>query len=230
MDGVGFRIPNGRRLPEYIVDSRCVPRHSQHRCALIGYLQNVFVRRHAELIVVVSAILLSAVAAAHLISAKSRIASQLQTLRVGQARATLITTGGSLTGWSSINGLEWQAVRTDVSRHSYGHVVLFPVSQAGEVGDLKFWRDVALRSKAKNPTIQFVALCLAPVTCQSLDGGADPLILLTAMDPLQIRAIEAARSKSSALIYRANGFIKSVSIAPADALASEIVATFIDEQ
>lgn len=80
----------------------------------------------------------------------------------------------------------------------------------------------------KRPEVKFLGVCHPAKNCEvSRYEGAGSLILLSAMDPLQMRALALARSRKLALLYHGSRFKDSVlASGTANAVADEIVNSF----
>ncbi len=107
-------------------------------------------------------------------------------------------------------------------------VVLFGVAEAGMIGDIEYWLDVASRSRSISPDIQFVGFCAGAelVACHPLPAAQ--VTLLKSMDPLQTHALTTGARQRRAYIFQRLATSAGWCWVPADkkALAAQLAALF----
>lgn len=143
------------------------------------------------------ALIVSAIVAAGLVSADL---SEARKLRLTRQAVSESPAYGTLSGQVAYGNREWNPGGAEKPQ-----VLLFAVAPDGEIGDAQFWTDVALKSRVATPDIQFVGLCSSGGKCTVPTAVAETFTLLSAMDPLQMRALAIASSQGRALVYGASG-------------------------
>ena len=142
-----------------------------------------------------------------IMSALSLHLASAQQLRAKQTRGTMVPASGKLLGQNALDDGEW-APRDGKNRI----VVLFGLAVPGQVGDLEFWREVASRSVAEEPTLQFVGLCADAATCKVPPGAEGVLTLLKSMDPAQTHAVMTAARQGKAFAFRGQQLDETLSM------------------
>jgi hypothetical protein len=173
--------------------------------------------RHCDMtsLVLGSAIVASVAAAANLVFARIHVTQKLNAVHEASVQ---VPVAGSLSGLDAIDKIEWATMSSNGHQQRYDYVVLFPILKAIE--GIKFWQDVANHVIAEYPLVKFVGVCNATSDCELAgDVGVAPLTLLTAMDPLQMRAVAVAKTRDAALIYANTGLKK---VLPRDGNAQEV--------
>jgi hypothetical protein len=116
-----------------------------------------------------------------------------------RARADHLPKSGMISGKNAKDGKEWEP-------GSWGNdspfVVLFTLSPPNKTGNREYWQSVVLRVKALDSRIKFVGLCPSEIACEDATSTSDGIVYLTAMDPLQMRALAVANKQGVALLYR----------------------------
>jgi uncharacterized membrane protein YhaH (DUF805 family) len=140
------------------------------------------------------AVVISIAVLAVLVSANMVHVRKLHTTRI---QATIVPASGKLLGW---NALDWSEWVPPVGREQV--LVLFGVAEAGQTGDMAFWRDVVSHSRAEAPNIQFVGLCAPGGTCSLPRGSEGQLTLLKFMDPIQTHALAVSARQGLAFFFR----------------------------
>jgi hypothetical protein len=132
--------------------------------------------------------------------------AQAKKLRRSEVPGSPVSATGKLLGWNARDGSEW-APRQDMSQAG----ILFGVAQAGQIGDMQFWRDVALRTRAAAPEVQFVGFCASRGGC-SPSMEEDLVVLLSAMDPLQVHALRVGVREGLAFPFRGSQVLGALPI------------------
>lgn len=153
-------------------------------------------------------IAITAWATARLVGIHSDIKGELERLPARRAQALDSPTAGSLVGQNASDGSSWPSQDAGSELRSSAYVILFPVSRSS---NFEFWRELSRHSKAMGMEIDFVGVCIDFQSCSPQQArAAAPITLLSAMDPLQMRAVAVSSSKKEALLYRAGKFIGPV--------------------
>ncbi len=119
-----------------------------------------------------------AVSAGVLLLLLSANIASTQKLRASRIVGTMVPASGALLGQYP-DGSEWAPF--DGKDHS---VVLFGVAEEDQVGDLEYWRDIAMRSRAVVPDVHFVGLCSTEEVCGLMPSETAPLTILKSMRKL----------------------------------------------
>lgn len=155
-------------------------------------------------------IAITAWATARLVAINSDIKRELERLPARRAQALGSPTAGSLVGQNAADGSSWPSQNAGSELRSSAYVVLFPVTRTS---NFEFWRELSRHSKAMGMEIEFAGVCIDFQTCSPQQArAAAPITLLSAMDPLQMRAVAVASSKKEALLYQAGKFIGPVTV------------------
>ena len=141
-------------------------------------------------VVSVAAISLSALAAGAVLSVGATSTKQLSEARRAAAHVPQL---GALRGWLAQSDLEWVPGEKST-------VVLFGVTESG-VGDAGFWRAVAHRGHVMGLDALFVGLCVSKESCSLTSSENQRLVLLSAMDPAQSRAVITATKQGRAFLF-----------------------------
>jgi hypothetical protein len=134
--------------------------------------------------------------------------------------ATDVPQSGVLLGHNALDHLEWVPAKE-------GKVALFSVAAPGKLGDIEFWRDIALRTRTAAPDVRFVGVCATHESCGLSEGSEGALTLLTSMDPVQMRAVAMAARRGGALLYLGATLYGQPTIkGDRQAFADDIASTF----
>lgn len=118
-------------------------------------------------------------------------------LRANRTLASIVPAAGTLVGQNALDGSEWVPAKDGKQV-----VLLFGITEAGQAGDMEFWRDIASRSREAIPDIQFVGLCLTEPACRLANGSTNLLTLLKSMDPVQTHALATGIKQGQAFVFR----------------------------
>lgn len=135
---------------------------------------------------------------------------------------------GSLTGRNALDGNEWPPRLSGGEQENHEYIVLFPLLAVEGRDDVEYWREVTSHVLSIKPDVTFVGVCHPTEDCElGRDGSAGPIILLSAMDPLQMRALAIARSRKIALLYRGSRLQQHIPLGDtAGSIADAIASTF----
>jgi hypothetical protein len=123
-----------------------------------------------------------------------------------QASVSEIPQFGSLSGRNSTTIDDWEprlprepssSIDLGATHAAPPFVLLFPVNIEARIESIQYWRDVAQAV----PEVQFVGVCFLPAPCDEIPKTHLPIMVLTSMDPVQMRALTVARSAEKALLF-----------------------------
>lgn len=180
------------------------------------------------LVILTLGVAVAGLSAARLLSNDITMLERLHSRRNSAAEIPVV---GSLTGRNALDGNEWPPRLPAGEQETYEHIVLFPLFAVEGYDEVEHWREIAVRVLSVKPHVKFVGVCHPTVDCKlGRDGGAEPIILLSAMDPLQMRALAIARSRKVALLFQGNRLQQHVLLGKAPgSLADEIANIFASE-
>lgn len=136
------------------------------------------------------------------------------------ASASSIPPGGMLSGHDATSGGEWTAPLS-----GNASVLLVPIPRGWSDEERVFWREVALQGAQQLPGLRFAGVCVAGATCPAAPTSEVPFAMLTAMDPLQMRAVRLAADSGLVLLFHGQGLHRALPPGPdARALAAKLLA------